>query len=272
VTPRSEPDIRCDLQGRVALVTGAAGHLGSVIARGLAANGATVVLAGRRRDALERVQERLYPPPIRSELLSFDVSDVAQCRGAIEEIASRCGRLDVIVNNAQSGRTATVEATSAGDFEDSYRCGVVGAFVLVQAALPLLKEAAQRSRGGASVINVASMYGKVSPDPSIYGDSRQNSPPFYGATKAALIQLTRYLAVHLAPARIRVNSISPGPFPAPAIQAARPDFIAALKRRVPLGRVGDAEEVVGAVLFLASDAASFVTGIDIPIDGGWTAW
>jgi len=269
--PERGPDLRCDLVGRVALVTGAAGHLGSAIATGLAANGALVVLSGREPARLERLRDELPVGARAAQVLPFDVADPTQCRAAIAEIAHRLGRLDVIVNNAQSGRPATLEDATEGDFEVSYRSGVVGPFILTQAALPLLREAGSRNRGGASVINVASMYGKVSPDPRIYGESGINSPPFYGATKAALIQLTRYMAVHLAASRIRVNSVSPGPFPASAVQFSQPGFIDELRRKVPLGRIGEPEEVVGPVLFLASDAASFVTGVDIAVDGGWTA-
>jgi NAD(P)-dependent dehydrogenase (short-subunit alcohol dehydrogenase family) len=116
------------------------------------------------------------------------------------------------------------------------------------------------------------MYGSVSPDPSIYGGSGANSPPYYGAAKAGLIQLTRYLAVHLAHLRIRVNCISPGPFPAPRYLESDADFHEKLKARTPMGRTGDPDELRGPVLFLASGASSYVTGINLAVDGGWTAW
>jgi NAD(P)-dependent dehydrogenase (short-subunit alcohol dehydrogenase family) len=112
----------------------------------------------------------------------------------------------------------------------------------------------------------------VSPDPAIYGDSGKNNPPFYGAAKAGLIQLTRYLAVHLAKRGVRVNSVSPGPFPPPSIATVSPEFHAELCRKTPMGRIGAAEELAGPVLFLLSDASTYVTGIDLPVDGGWTAW
>jgi gluconate 5-dehydrogenase len=116
------------------------------------------------------------------------------------------------------------------------------------------------------------MYGSVSPQPEVYRDAPQfHNPPAYGAAKAALLQLTRYSACHLAAHGIRVNSVSPGPFPAPAVQA-NEAFVEELTARVPLGRIGQPGELVGAVVFLLSDAASYVTGANLPVDGGWTAW
>jgi NAD(P)-dependent dehydrogenase (short-subunit alcohol dehydrogenase family) len=129
-----------------------------------------------------------------------------------------------------------------------------------------------RQSKGASVINIASMYGTVSPDPAIYGDSGLNSPPAYGPAKAALIQLTRYMACHWGTQNIRVNAIAPGPFPRDEFQRSQPAFTERLAAKTPLKRIGRAEEIGGAVTFLASDAASYITGAVLPVDGGWTAW
>jgi gluconate 5-dehydrogenase len=123
----------------------------------------------------------------------------------------------------------------------------------------------------ASIINIGSMYGLVSPDPGIYGTTGLDNPGSYGAGKAAIVQFTRYCAVHLAPRKIRVNCISPGPFPDAAAQKNR-TFLRALSRKVPLGRVGRPEEIQGAVIFLASAASGYVTGQNIIVDGGWTIW
>jgi NAD(P)-dependent dehydrogenase (short-subunit alcohol dehydrogenase family) len=116
------------------------------------------------------------------------------------------------------------------------------------------------------------MYASVSPDASIYGVSGANSPPYYGSAKAALIQLTRYTACHLAADRIRVNSISPGPFPAAQFLQRDPEFASRLSAKVPMRRTGNPEELQGPLLFLASDASSYVTGANLAVDGGWTAW
>jgi NAD(P)-dependent dehydrogenase (short-subunit alcohol dehydrogenase family) len=189
----------------------------------------------------------------------------------VEQIKREHGRLDVVVNNASAGRTGKLEEMTTDDFEQLYRVNVIGSFHIIRAALPLLRESAKLT-GGASVVNVASMYGSVSPDPSIYGSSGANSPPSYGAAKAGLIQFTRYAACHLAGDRIRVNSISPGPFPAEEYLDKDPEFRGRLEAKSPMRRTGDATELQGPLLFLASDASSYVTGIDLPVDGGWTAW
>lgn len=115
------------------------------------------------------------------------------------------------------------------------------------------------------------MYGVVSPDPKIYGDSGQNNPVNYGAGKAAVLQLTRYCAAHLAKKNIRVNSVTPGPFPNLKRNVSA-DFLNNLSNKTMLGRVGKPEEIVGAVILLASEASAYMTGSNIVVDGGWTAW
>ena len=116
------------------------------------------------------------------------------------------------------------------------------------------------------------MYGHISPDPRIYGDSGYNSPPYYSTSKGALLQYTRYAACHLGSMGIRVNSISPGPFPPIRVRKGLPEFFEQLERKVPLGRVGRAVDIVGPVVFLASSCSLYVTGTNIEVDGGWTKW
>jgi NAD(P)-dependent dehydrogenase (short-subunit alcohol dehydrogenase family) len=269
---RSAPGERLfRLDGRVAFISGAAGHLGRAMAAALAEAGAHVVLNGRREEALAPVRDALAERGLAASAVAFDVRDTEAVERGFAEVAERHGRLDVLVNNAYAGPTGTVGSSTPDDFQAAYDVAVTGAFRCFSAARPLLRAAAAEA-GHASVVNVASMYGWVSPDPRIYGDSGMNSPPFYGAAKGGLLQLTRYLAAHAAAESIRVNAVSPGPFPPERVRTADPAFHDKLRGKVPLGRVGEAEELKGAVLFLASDASTFVTGINLPVDGGWTAW
>jgi NAD(P)-dependent dehydrogenase (short-subunit alcohol dehydrogenase family) len=258
---------RFSLEGAKALVTGASGHLGIAIVDALAEAGAELYLNGRNPGPLEAQRDNLRTQGRSAEILLFDVTDRAARRHALQGVT----RLDVLVNLAYTGRPGTIAMATPEDFAKAFESGVTAGFELTRECLPALRDAV-RARGDASVINIASMYGHVSPDPRLYGESGLNSPPWYGAAKGGLIQLTRYLACHLAPERIRVNAISPGPFPRLEISAEKNDFIERLAQKVPLGRVGAPEEIAGPLLFLASKASSYVTGINLPVDGGWTAW
>ncbi len=129
-----------------------------------------------------------------------------------------------------------------------------------------------KPRGTGSIVLFASMYGIVAPDPRIYPAPLTPNPIDYGASKAAVLQLCRYLSVHYGPSGIRFNCVTPGPFPNPAIQQSQPAFIAELARKTALNRVGQNAEIVGPTLFLLGDESSFVTGHSLVVDGGWTAW
>lgn len=259
------PSFRLD--GRVAFVSGAGGHLGSAISRALAAAGAHVLLNGRRREPLQALCDDLAAAGHAAEVLAFDVTDAESLRREL----GRLERLDLLVNNAHAGRTARWEAATAEDFRQAYEVGVVAAQQAMLAAQPALERAAALA-GHASIVNIASMYGVVSPDPRVYGDTGHDSPPFYGAAKAALLQLTRHGACALGPRGIRVNAVTPGPFPRPQAQEKFPELMGRLAAKTALGRLGRAEELAGIVAFLASDAAGYITGATIPVDGGWTAW
>lgn len=260
------------LEGRVALVTGAYGYLGKSMAYGLAEAGAQVIVNGRSSEKLELLASEMVGKGFKIMVAPGDVTEEQDLERIIKLVTDNFSCLDIIINNAYTGRNGTVETSSTGDFNQTYQITVTTAFRIVQLAKPLLEIAASRNFGGASVINIASMYGMVSPDPAIYGDSGANNPPFYGAAKAGLIQLTRYLACHLAPLGIRVNSISPGPFPPQEIAERNTEFYQRLCVKNPMHRIGHPHELRGPVLFLASDASSFVTGVNLPVDGGWTAW
>ena len=259
------------LDGKVCLVTGGAGHLGAAMSKALAEAGGHVLILGRTQRTLAALAQQLTDRGLSAEAITSDVTMAEDIRSLVADLTKRHGKLDVLVNNAYSGRPGVMTDSKASDYLNAIEITVGAAAELVNAAHDLLRNAV-RSGGDASIINIASMYGMVSPDPRVYGRSGMNNPPHYGAAKAALLQYTRYAAVHLAPEGIRVNAISPGAFPAEAAQQRDPAFTAALTQKVPMGRLGRPEDMAGAVVFLASSAARFVTGANLPIDGGWTAW
>jgi len=254
------------LENKLILITGAAGHLGTSICHQLANAGAHVLINGRSEKKLQFLAKAIKNRGGRTTPLDGDVTNEVDQRQIFEKILQIFGRLDGLVNNAYAGAAGTIESTSTDQMRKSLECNIVAPFSLIQKLLPLLEKSETPS-----IVNVASIYGIVSPDGRIYGDSGSNNPPFYGAGKAGLIQLTRYLACHLAKKNIRVNAISPGPFPPHSIKVDKPEFHDKLAAKVPMERIGAADEVGGAVQFLLSEAASYITGVNLPIDGGWTA-
>ena len=258
------------LDGKVCLVTGGAGHLGAAMSTALAEAGGHVLILGRTKRTLAALAQQLTDRGLSAEAITSDVTMAEDIKSLIADVKKRHGKLDVLVNNAYSGRPGVMADSKASDYLNAIEITVGAAAELVNAAHDLLRSAVQTS-GDASIINISSMYGMVSPDPRVYGRSGMNNPPHYGAAKAALLQYTRYAAVHLAPEGIRVNAISPGAFPPEAAQQRDPAFTAALTQKVPMGRLGRPEDMAGAIVFLASSAARFVTGANLPIDGGWTA-
>ncbi|HWA48513.1 MAG TPA: SDR family oxidoreductase [Dongiaceae bacterium] len=259
------------LDDKVAVVTGAAGHLGKAIATGLAEVGGHVCLVGRTEATVAALAKELTGRGLKAEAQVCDVTKADQIKALVDRLGTRWGRLDVLVNNAHAGRAGVMADSHKADYVSAIEIAVAAAAELVNEGHALLKAAAVQN-GDAAVINISSMYGMVSPDPRVYGASKMNNPPHYGAAKAALLQYTRYAACHLAPDGIRVNAISPGPFPPDAVCERDPAFCGKLIDKVPMGRLGKPGDLMGAAVFLASPASSFVTGANLPVDGGWTAW
>lgn len=257
------------LAGKAVLITGATGHLGQAMAWAVGEAGGQVLVNARSYDNCERLVANLSQAGFRATNASFDVRDEAAMSAFFS--SRKEDPLHCLINNAYAGGSGTIETASPSDYLGAYESSVVAAHNLLRNALPGLRRAVEIC-GDASVINVGSMYGLVSPDQKIYASPESANPPFYGAAKAALLQWTRYAACELGREGIRVNSISPGPFPAPSVRAEFPEFVEHLAKKVPLGRVGNGSEIQGAAVLLASAAATFINGTNLVVDGGWTSW
>lgn len=253
-----------DLTDRVILVTGGGGYLGGAVCDALAAHGAHVLVADIKLDMAQTTVDRIADSGSTgsAEALALDVGD----ESSINEVYAGISKLDGLVNLAAACRGKTMDEMSLDDWEAGLKVTLTGAFLMSRGAARKMAE-----RGG-SVVHFSSMYGMVSPDPRMYEGLFNPNSPDYGAAKGGVSQLTRYQAVAWAKQSIRVNAVVPGPFPKTFGQGANAEFVERLSERVPLGRVGRPEEVAGSVVYLCSDAASYVTGTSLVVDGGWTAW
>jgi 2-deoxy-D-gluconate 3-dehydrogenase len=245
-----------DLTGRVAVVTGGNGGIGLGMARGLAASGASVVVAARNADKAEAALAELGA---RSAFIALDVADESSCRAVIDQTEKRFGRLDVLVNNAGTSIRKPPEAYTADEWHTVLDTNLTGAFLCSQAAHAVMK-----SSGGGKIINIGSMF-------ALFG-SAYAAP--YAASKGALVQLTKSLATAWAADNIQVNAVLPGWIDTELTRDARQQ-VAGLHERVlartPAGRWGVAEDLAGIAVFLASPASDFITGAAIPVDGGFSA-
>lgn len=259
-----------DLSGRQALIAGGAGHVGLAVSEALVELGANVgimdVDAGgceKRAAWLDQLRPSCAMP------VACDLLDEQATRQVVREHIARQGRLDIIVHCAAYGGTATLggwavpfEQQTVEAWEAAMRINLTSAFVMVQEAT-----AALAASGQGSVILMGSIYGIAGPDMSLYEGTAMTNPVGYGVSKGGLLQLMRYLASLLAP-RVRVNTISPG-----GVWRGQPDvFRRRYEARTPLRRMAVEEDLKGAVAYLASDLSSYVTGHNLVVDGGWTAW
>jgi NAD(P)-dependent dehydrogenase (short-subunit alcohol dehydrogenase family) len=251
------------LDGQVAVVTGAAGRLGRVWAATLREAGATVVGLDIRAGSTD----------LGFELETADITDRDSLTAAAAKIQSAVGAVEVLVNNAgidqppdAAATTFAIEDVPLADFRETLDVNLVGTFNATQAF-----GAGMRDRGHGSIVNIGSLYATRAPDPGLY-DHLDADPPFlkpaaYGASKAGVVSLTAYFARLWGQAGVRVNSLSPGG----VAGGQDPEFVRKYTERVPMGRMAEPEDLVGPLLFLASDASRYVTGQNIRVDGGLSA-
>lgn len=254
------------LKGKVVLVTGATGHLGRAICEGLASSGADLAICSTSLSKASTMAEELSERfGIKATGFVIDLEQVTEFTTAVEEIVNHFHRLDCLINNAYFGEYNSLEEIVPEKWAHGIQGTVSSPFFLMQACIPYLKKTL------GNVINISSMYGLVSPKAANYSGTSFGSSIDYGAGKAAMLQMTRYAAAYLGESGIRVNAVSPGAFPSKKVQEVK-TFIEKLEHNVPLGRIGKPQELAGAVVFLASDAASYITGHNLVVDGGWTIW
>lgn len=250
-----------DLSGKVALVTGGSRGLGREIAEGLAEAGATVAITARREQWLGPTQEELRAAGLAVTAYLCDVTDPAAVGALVERIVAEHGKLDIVVNNAGISWGTAAAEMSPDHFRKVVDTNATGTFLVAQAAARQMIP-----RGGGAIVNTASIVGINGSPPEVL------QAVGYSASKGAVIAMTRQLATEWAAHGIRVNAIAPGFFPSRMTEAVIAHGGERMTRDVPLGRLGRAGELKGVVLFLASDAASYITGQTIIVDGGATAW
>lgn len=268
-----------DLSGRVAVVTGGAGLLGSEFCRTLAEAGAAVAVVDLNADAAQKVADDLGTAGYRALALAADLTRPDSVQAMLASLLSTFGRLDILVNSAALDPKFDPEAIrqglTPGTFEDypleqwnaALNVNLTGMFLVTQACVkPML---AQGKKG--SIINLCSTYGLNGPDQRIYVKGGQRvafKPVYYSVTKAAVLGFTKYLAAYYAGTEIRVNALTPGG----VFNNHEEYFVQNYSAKTILGRMARKDEMNGALLFLASDASSYMTGGNLVVDGGWTAW
>lgn len=250
------------LSDKVALVTGGAGKYGRQIVEGLAEAGARVYTASRDLQSQEALAAALRAKGLQVEALRLDQGDEASIKAARDEMLNQSGKIDILVNNAVARTMAEGYASTAETFADSMKVNATGLFVITRAIGDAMADSG-------SIINIGSIQGMIGPDPTIYeGTNISGWYPDYFFHKGGMINFTRFVASYYGHRGIRCNCLSPGGFQTDA----HPDrFVKQYSARTFLGRMAGEKDLRGAVVFLASDASAYITGANIPVDGGYTA-
>jgi NAD(P)-dependent dehydrogenase (short-subunit alcohol dehydrogenase family) len=254
-----------DLTGKTALISGASGWLGSAMSRALAEAGANVITTSRDTDRARDAAAAL--PAVGAQThygVALDHLDEGSIESGFAAALACTGRIDILINNGHAANGSDLSTVTADEFNRSL-ANATGYFLLARK----VHDHAVARGGGASIVMIGSMYGVVGSYPEAYEGAVSASPVAYHALKGGIVHMTRHLAVYWAKEGVRVNCLSPGPFPGPAANAT---MVERLTAKSPMGRIGRPDELKGAVVFLASEASSYITGQNLLVDGGWTAW
>lgn len=256
------------LENKVAIVTGAYGHLGTAISNALAAFGAKVILIGRDEQKLKDFVKENKEFKDKFEYFVCDVTHEDEFKEIVKKAVARHGAIDILVNAAYGKQNEPFEKLTKSEWNKAIEHTLTHYFTCTQAVSPVMLKAQK-----GVIINIASIYSFLGTDHRIFLDLGNNPPLHYAVSKGGVLQMTRYLATLWADNGIRVNAISPGYFPKkkPGIPE-RPDYINEIIKRTPMKRIGQPDDLAGTVVFLASDASSFVTGQNLIVDGGWSVW
>jgi gluconate 5-dehydrogenase len=254
-----------DLTGKTALISGASGYLGTAMSTGLAEAGARVICSSRDLAKAQAAAAALPSPGGAQHLaVALDNLDAASLERGFAEAVRLAGTIEVLVNNGHDPLGADLTTVTAEQFNRQL-ANATGYFILAR----LFRDHVVARQGTGSVILLGSMYGVVGSYPDAYEGICAASPVAYHCLKGGIVHMTRHLAVYWAKDGVRVNCLSPGPFPPERVTRA---LVERLEKKSPMGRMGRADEVKGPCVFLASDASSYMTGQNLLIDGGWTAW
>ncbi|RCK73029.1 MAG: 3-oxoacyl-[acyl-carrier protein] reductase [Anaerolineae bacterium] len=263
------------LDGRVAVVTGGAGLLGAQFCRTLAEAGAAVVIADLNEQAARSIEQALSEDGLIVRAVAVDVTSAASVHEMVQTTLKLFARLDILVNSAaldpkfdpqHGGHEQGFEHYPLEAWNQALAVNLTGAFLCCQAVIPPMLE-----QGRGVIVNLASIYALTAPDQRLYqrpGKAVQYKPAYYPVTKAGVLALTAYLAAYYGEKNIRVNALSPGG----VYNGHDEDFVRAYSARTMLGRMARKEDLNGALLFLASDASAYMTGANLVVDGGWSAW
>lgn len=266
-TSHGEPTVQqlFDLTGKRALITGSTGYLGSAMSRALAEAGASVVATSRELDRAQAAVAGLPSPGgAKHFAAALDQMNPDLLDDQFAKIVEQAGPIDILVNNGHAAEAADWTNITAEQFSTQLS-NSTGYFILAR----LLRNHAAERQSPASIVLLGSMYGVVGSYPDAYEGVCAASSVAYHALKGGIVHMTRNLAVYWAKDHVRVNCLSPGPFPPERIS---PTLVERLSAKSPMGRMGIPEELKGAVVFLASNASNYMTGQNLIIDGGWTAW